>query len=59
MEEELNSLSEFCTTEKEMLIMVTVQSILLIPLTKYLANSIDSQLVGLGTQGLVVESFFR
>ena len=59
MEEELNSLSEFCTTEKEMLVMVTVQSILLIPLTKYLANSIDSQLVGLGTQGLVVESFFR
>ena len=52
MEEELNSLSEFCTTEKEMLVMVTVQ-------TKYLAYSIDSQLVGLGTQGLSVESFFR
>ena len=27
--------------------------------SKYLAYSIDSQLVGLGTQGLVVESFFQ
>ena len=27
--------------------------------SKYLAYSIDSQLVGFGMQGLVVESFFR